>query len=189
MERKWLGEREREREMGGRERKRGGRGDRERGGTFGVTNAPLWYLNIQLAVSREAGRHQHRNNLTATTRRSFIITPAGTLHGATGTRSCSTFLRLFLNFSRPRHHGPAKDGHRRFGTACKYVLWRRRSCGFWRRSSLWSPIFSFLSPVVCSAIGPPRECLKNRSGSVLRPRQSPRARTAPPEHRAKTVGR
>lgn len=52
------------------------------------------------------------------------------------------------------------DGHRRFGTACKYVLWRRRSCGFWRRSSLWSPIFSFLSPVVCSVIEPPRECLK-----------------------------
>lgn len=52
------------------------------------------------------------------------------------------------------------DGHRRSGTACKYVLWRRRSCGFWRRSSLWSPIFSFLSPVVCSVIGQPWDSLK-----------------------------
>lgn len=135
-------------------------------GVGGVTNAPIWCFNIQLAPSREAARHQHRDNLTTPRRSSFIFTAAGTLHVATGTPpevwtdSCFTFVCLLPNFSRLKHYGSATDGHRRSGTACKYVLWRRWSCGFWRRSSLWSPIFSFLSPVVCSVIGPLWECLK-----------------------------
>lgn len=79
-----------------------------------------------------------------------------------------TLLGPPRNFSRSQHHEPAMDGHRRSGTACKYVLWRRRSCGFWRRSSLWSSDFSFLSPVVCAAIGPPRRVFETDSGSLPR---------------------
>lgn len=74
--------------------------------------------------------------------------------------STPTSLCLLLSYSPFWHHGAAVYGHRFLGTACKYVLWRRRSCGFWRRSSLWTPIFSFLSPVVCSPTGPSSECLE-----------------------------
>lgn len=58
--------------------------------------------------------------------------------------------------------------------------------------------FSFLSPVVCSVTGPPRESLKLAWLVVVvvlfffllsGPGKSPRDRTALPEHRAKTVGR
>lgn len=94
----------------------------------------------------------------------------------------------FWTFHGWSNHGAATDGHRRSGTACKYVLWRRWSCGFWRRSSLWSPIFSFLSPVVCSVIGPPWECLKQNS-RVCSLGRGTRDCTALREHRAKTVGR
>lgn len=55
-------------------RTRSGRGLNGWAGLSGVTNAHCGYFNIQLARSRGGG-HQHRDKLTATSRRSFIFTP------------------------------------------------------------------------------------------------------------------
>lgn len=132
-------------------------GVRQGGRDSGGNRRPLWRFNIQLAASQQQRRQQAGVKLSEfihfpRCRHASRSPPDAHLDGHADTHLC--------NFPAPALGTFLGGGRRGSGTACKYVLWRRRSCGFWRRSSLWSSVSPLLSPGVCSAPGPPPgQCL------------------------------